>query len=142
MNHRERQELDRHITGNYGEDSVSDSDTPETDAELEFHNIARSDPASMASGMTMFSRKLEHQRDELLAALKGTNSALESLDRCVFDDDRTSVWVEWVHPAWDKARSAIKKIEQFGTAHPGFCRYPDRCRANGGRCVSDPACID
>jgi len=46
------------------------SDTPRTDKELSFHELARSDANALASGMTMYARNLERENARLRDALE------------------------------------------------------------------------
>ena len=93
--------------------------TPETDAALALATfIAPRELKQMMSGTGIevvsvaFARKLERQRDALLGALKAVDGALDSLNWCAWEEDRNSVWVEWVYPAWDMARAAIAMVEK------------------------------
>ena len=70
------------------------------------------DRASFCAGFEQGMAHGERQRDALLGALKAVDGALDSLNWCAWEEDRNSVWVEWVYPAWDMARAAIAMVEK------------------------------
>jgi len=70
------------------------------------------DPDFGHAKLWRLARRLERDRARLKDALKNLDCALESHDRQVGDDDRVSVWVEWVQPARDAAYRALASLEE------------------------------
>jgi hypothetical protein len=109
MNQRERAELDRHITGNYGEDQFANEEAPAL-WRREAHNIWRGEyhVAKLALyARTGYTASVYDFGDELVRKANAHDDLLAALEELV--NARKAGNIAEEH--WDNARAAIAKAK-------------------------------